>query len=147
MSASFKTVPLTYRLLLVCNKCGAQWTGPNLKTGDQKSRDKVINRLVEQGWTIWKNRQTTFVYCPDHKPTAPMRRIHPPIEPHEPRNVNIRDHACFCAWCGSSNFCSKVVWDMKGRRYLDYKVGEIFECERCGRLNKVKKIEKGDDDK
>lgn len=146
MSASFKTEPVTYKLELTCNKCQANWISPNLKAGDQKGHDKVIAKLVEQGWTVWKNKQTTFVYCPDHKPTAPMRRIYPPIEPHEPRSVNVRNHAAFCAWCGSSNFCCKVIWGMGGRKYYDRKVGEVFECERCGMLNKVKKILKDDEE-
>lgn len=145
MGASFKTEPVTIRLKLTCNRCQAEWIGPNLKSGDDKAYDKVIGKIVDQGWTVWKNRQTTFVYCPEHKPTSPMKRIYPPIEPHDPRNVSVRDHSAFCAWCGSCNFCSKVVWDMKGKRYLDLKVGDTFECDRCGRLNKIKKIEKSED--
>lgn len=68
--------PRTATVQMTCDKCGKRWESglyvPR-KWGDEAEAAAPAFAL---GWTLYAAARGRRVYCPEHKPSTPMRLIH-----------------------------------------------------------------------
>ncbi|QRI45303.1 hypothetical protein SEA_ENNEA_68 [Gordonia phage Ennea] len=51
-------------------------TGTHLSPPDHRGGGHhAVPKLIEEGWSLWAGQRNRRTYCPNHKPTVPMRRI------------------------------------------------------------------------